>query len=105
LPFGVGGTEGYIDNNWFALWGETGTLGLAFYLWMFVALWRMAWHTWRRSKHGLTKGLALGYLGCLAAVTFQAFLATYLEVRTLALYFWLYGAVIYVLARREKLTV
>ncbi len=103
LPFGVNGTEGYIDNNWFALWGETGTLGLVFYLWMFAALAGIAFRTWRRSKDDLTKGLALGYFGAVLAVAFQAFLATYLEVRTLSLYFWLYGALIYVLARREKI--
>jgi len=103
LPFGVNGTEGYIDNNWFALWGETGTLGLAFYFWMFIALGGIAFRTWRRSKDDLTRGLALGFLGAILAVTLQAFLATYLEVRTLALYFWLYGAIIYVLARREKI--
>jgi len=103
LPFGINGTEGYIDNNWFSLWGETGTLGLFFYLWMFLALAGMAWHVWRKSRDNLTKGLALGYLGCLLAVSLQAFLATYLEVRTLVLYLWLYGAFIYILARREKI--
>jgi len=35
LPFGVYGTEGYIDNNWFSLWGEAGTLGMLFYLWIY----------------------------------------------------------------------
>lgn len=102
LPFGVYGSEGYIDNNWFSLWGETGTIGLAFYLWMFIALGRMTLTTAHRARDGFLRGLALGFVGCIVAVTFQAFLATYLEVRTLALYFWLYSAFIYVLARREK---
>lgn len=102
LPFGVYGTEGYIDNNWFSLWGETGTLGVLFYAWMLVALGRMALNVWRGSKDPYVRGLALGYVGCVVAVAFQAFLATYFEVRTLALYLWLYGAFIYVLGRREK---
>jgi hypothetical protein len=102
LPFGVYGTDGYIDNNWFSLWGETGTLGLLFYVWMFVALYRMALATWREALDPMARGLALGFVGCVVAVAFQAFLATYLEVRTLALYFWLYAAFIYVMARREK---
>lgn len=101
LPFGVYGTEGYIDNNWFSLWGETGTLGLAFYIWMFVALGLMALKVFRESKDPLARGLALGLIGCLFAVAFQAFLATYLEVRTLALYLWVYAAFVYVLGRRE----
>jgi hypothetical protein len=103
LPFGVYGTEGYIDNNWFSLWGETGTIGVAFYAWMLVALARMALLVRRESKDPYVQGLALGYFGCVLAVSFQAFLATYLEVRTLALYLWLYGAFVYVLARREKI--
>lgn len=103
LPFGVYGTEGYIDNNWFALWGETGTLGLIFYMWMLLALARMALAVSRESKDPYVRGLALGYVGCVLAVSFQAFLATYFEVRTLALYLWLYGAFIYVLARRERI--
>ncbi|HTK05154.1 MAG TPA: O-antigen ligase family protein [Candidatus Eisenbacteria bacterium] len=105
LPFGVYGTEGYIDNNWFSLWGETGTLGVAFYAWMLIALARMALNVWRESKDPYVRGLALGYAGCVVAVAFQAFLATYFEVRTLALYLWLYGAFLYVLARREKIYV
>jgi O-antigen ligase len=102
LPFGVYGTEGYIDNSWFALWGETGTLGLIFYAWMFWAMFRTALATWRGAHSQFARGLALGFAGCLVAVTFQAFLATYLEIRTLALYVWLYGALVFVLARREK---
>lgn len=103
LPFGVYGTEGYIDNNWFSLWGETGTLGATFYAWMFVALARMALLVRRESADPFVKGMALGYFGCVLAVAFQAFLATYLEVRTLALYLWMYGAFVYVLGRREKI--
>jgi hypothetical protein len=103
LPFGVYGTDGYIDNNWFSLWGETGTLGVIFYGWMIVALGRMAFTVFRESKNEMTRGLALGYFGAVLAVAFQAFLATYFEVRTLALYFWLYGAFTYVLGRHEKI--
>jgi len=102
LPFGVYGTDGYIDNNWFALWGETGTLGLGFYVWMFIALGLMSLRVLWRAKDKLAQGLALGFIGCIFAVTFQAFLATYLEVRTLALYFWIFAAFVYVLGQREK---
>jgi O-antigen ligase len=103
LPFGVYGTEGYIDNSWFALWGETGTLGIFFYLWMFVALAGVALAGWKKSHDPFIRGLCLGYFGAILGVTFQAFLATYLEVRTLALYLWMYGAFMYVLVRREKI--
>ncbi|MEK9152453.1 MAG: O-antigen ligase family protein [Patescibacteria group bacterium] len=102
LPFGVAGTGGYIDNNWFALWGETGTLGLIFYAWMILALGLMALQVWHRSKDPFTRGLALGYVGCLVAIVFQALLGTYFEVRTLALYLWLFGAFVCVLGRRDR---
>lgn len=102
LPFGVAGTGGYIDNNWFSLWGETGTLGILFYAWMFAGLGLMALKVWRKADDPFTRGLALGYLGCLVAIAFQALLGTYFEVRTLALYFWLYGAFVYVLGRRAR---
>jgi O-antigen ligase len=103
LPFGVYGTDGYIDNNWFAIWGETGTLGLFFYAWMVLALWLIGWRTFQKSRDKFLRGLALGYCGAVMAVTFQAFLATYLEVRTLALYLWLLGAAIYCWGRRDKI--
>ena len=103
LPFGVYGTEGYIDNNWFSIWGELGTLGLIFFAWMILALARMSYETWLQTDNRFTRGLALGYLGAVVAVSFQAFLATYFEVRTLAIYLWVYGAFVYVLARQEKL--
>ncbi|MDP3985718.1 MAG: O-antigen ligase family protein [bacterium] len=103
LPFGVYGTEGYIDNNWFSLWGETGTLGLIFYLWMFVGLFLVARRLYMRSTQPFTRGLALGFIGATVAVALNAFLATFLEVRTLALYFWMFGAFLVVLGRREKI--
>lgn len=103
LPFGVYGSEGYIDNNWFSLWGETGTLGLGFYLWMYVTLFVISLKIFRKSSDEFTRGLALGFLGALVAVALNAFLATFLEVRTLAFYLWLLAGFIVVLGRREKI--
>lgn len=103
LPFGVYGTEGYIDNNWFSLWGEVGTLGLALYVWMFATLFRAARRVYKGTKDALWRGLALGFMGAALAFALQAFLATYLEVRTIGLYFWLFGALLVVQAQREKL--
>lgn len=103
IPFGIYGTEGSIDNNWFSLWGEAGTIGVLLYVWMFGALFLAARRLWRYSSDPITRGMALGFMGALLAVTFNAFLGTMLEVRTLALYFWLYAAFIVVLGRREKL--
>lgn len=103
VPFGVAGTNGFIDNNWFSLWGEIGTLGLALYAWMFVILFRTAAAVFKGSKDPFSRGMALGYLGATLAFAMQAMLGTYLEVRTISLYFWLYGAFVVTTAEREKL--
>jgi hypothetical protein len=94
LPFGIQGKGGQIDNNWMSLWGETGTLGLACFIWMIVSLFLAARQVYRESKDSFFSGLGLGYMGCVIAVIIQAFLGTYFEVRTLALYFWLFGGII-----------
>ncbi len=106
LPFGVYGTDGYIDNNWFSLWGETGTLGIVFYLWMYLALFVYAVRVYRSVKNdALVRALSLGFAAAMIAVALNAFLATFLEVRTLAFYLWLYGGFIVVLGKKAKVTV
>lgn len=106
IPFGVYGTEGYIDNNWLSLWAEFGTLGLAFYLWMIILIIRQSVRVYHTTDDPFFRALTLGFLGICAAVIFQALLGTYLEMRTLAYYFWLLAGVICVeairLARRPN---
>ncbi|MFH1597744.1 MAG: O-antigen ligase family protein [Patescibacteria group bacterium] len=104
LPFGIFGNSGHIDNNWMSLWGETGTLGLIIYVWMLLAIYIFVYKVFKLSNSKFTKGLSLGFLGALLAVTFQAFLGTYFEVRTLGLYLWLIAGLITVLAYQEGLT-
>ena len=103
LPFGVYGTEGYVDNNWFSLWGETGTLGIIFYAWVYVGLMVMAGYVARHGKTSLTRGVAAGFVGAAVALWINAFLATFLEIRTLAPYFWIFAALVVVLGSREKI--
>lgn len=99
LPFGVYGTDGYIDNSWFSLWGETGTLGLAFYLWMYLALFTYSLRVYRRSRNDpFLRALSLGFAAAMIAVALNAFLATFLETRTLAFYLWLYGGFVITLS-------
>jgi len=105
LPFGVYGTDGYIDNNWFSLWGEVGTIGLAFYLWMYVGLFSFSLKVYRKFKTDpFIRALALGFAAVMIAVALNAFLATFLEVRTLAFYLWLYGGFVVVLGETTALT-
>jgi O-antigen ligase len=104
LPFGIAGTEGYIDNNWLSLWGESGTLGLIFYLWMFVALFRISLELWRKSGDHFARALGLGFCSVLIAFSLNAFLAGFLETRTLAFYFWMYAGFVVVMSQKEGLT-
>lgn len=100
LPYGVFGTEGIIDNNWFSLWGETGTLGTLFFLWMYAALMRECVRTYRASSDGFTRAIAVGTFAAMLGVAFNAWLSTVFEIRTLAFYLWLYAG--FVLALGEE---
>lgn len=104
LPFGVFGTEGFIDNNWFSLWGETGTLGMAFYLWLYGGLFFFALKVARETKDSFTQALALGVAAILLGVAFNGFTSTILEIRTSAFYLWLYAGFLVVLAERPDRT-
>jgi hypothetical protein len=103
LPFGVYGTEGYIDNNWLSLLGELGLVGLGAYLWWYVGLGRLMVRTARDSSDSQTRALATGTAGIFVAVAVNASLATMLEVRTLAPYLWVLAALVVLRAQEEDL--
>lgn len=102
LPFGVFGTEGIIDNNWFSLWGETGTLGILFFLWMYFAILRECLRVYQTSSDGFTRSLAIGTMAAMLGVAFNAFLSTAFEIRTLAFYLWLYAGFVVALGEEEQ---
>jgi hypothetical protein len=101
LPFGVYGTEGYIDNNWMSMWGELGTLGLGAYMVMYLTLFGACIHVYRESTDSETRALALGMSAAMIAVALNAFLATYLEARTLAVYLWMFGGIVVAEGKKE----
>jgi hypothetical protein len=105
LPFGVFGTEGFIDNNWFSLWGEAGTLGMAFYLWMYIGLFVFALRAARSAEDSFVRALSLGFCAVLIAVFFNAFTSTLLEIRTTAFYLWLYAGFVYVLGEKHTIPI
>ena len=76
---------------------------MIFYLWLYGALFFYALRLGRKSQDPFTRALALGFVGAMIAVVLNAFLATFLEVRTLAVYLWMYGGFIVVLGQREKI--
>lgn len=103
IPFGIWGIYGHIDNSWLSLWGETGTVGLSLYILFFLFLFHSSYQVYKKSKYTVTRFLALGYMGIILSVTFASFLATFMEMRTLALYFWLFGGFVVALGYRENL--
>ncbi len=103
IPFGVFGTEGFIDNNWFSIWGESGTLGFGIYIWMIMALFFYSLKVYRSSTDPFIRSLALGFAACLIGVSFNAFTSTVLEIRSLGFYLWLYAGFVFVLHEQEKL--
>ncbi len=104
LPFGVFGTEGMIDNNWFSLWGEVGTLGMIFYVWIYVAIFVYAIRLYQRSRDAVARAIAVGLAAAMIGIAFNAFLSTVLEIRTLAFYLWMYAGFVFVLGMRERRT-
>lgn len=89
MPFGVQNYLGSIDNNWFSLWGETGTLGVISFALIIASLFVFAYNLRKQNTDYVSKGLALGFLGVIVAVSFQTFLGPYFEVRSVSFYFWL----------------
>jgi O-antigen ligase len=103
LPFGVYGTDGYIDNNWFSLWGELGTLGLGAYGVLYFTLFAVCIRVYRESEDAEVRAIALGTAAAMLAVALNAFLATMLEARTLAPYVWIMTGAVIVLGKKEKI--
>lgn len=103
LPFGVYGTDGYIDNNWFSMWGEIGTLGFGAYLVMYGILFFTCVRVYKESKDPEVRALALGVSAAMLAVAVNAFLATMLETRTLAPYLWIMTGAIVALGKEERI--
>jgi len=102
LPFGIWGSEGFVDNNWLSVFGEIGIIGLFAYWLIFFLLLKESYALWKKGQTNMERALGLGFMGVVCAVWFQAFLATYLEMRTLAVYFWLCAGIVTNLAVKNR---
>ncbi len=89
LPFGIAGTQGQIDSNWFSLWGETGTLGVIVFFMIIISIFHFTLKLYKENDDTFIKGFALGFMGVILSLIFQSFLGPYFEVRTVSFYFWL----------------
>jgi len=101
LPFGVYGTDGYVDNNWFSLWGEVGTFGLIAFVTIFALAFRYAFEVFKKSKNTWSKIVASSCMAVMLAVSFNAMLSTAFEIRTTGFYLWLLIGLVVGLGARE----
>lgn len=88
LPFGIQNQIGQIDNNWFSIWGEYGTLGLLIFLAIFVSLFIQTRKKYLIGNSPLIKGLSLGFMALCIIYPLQSFFGPYFEIRTISFYFW-----------------
>ena len=102
LVFGVYGTGGYIDNNWMSLWGETGTLGLFAFSWLYLTLFAACIRIARDADDKDVRAIALGTSAALIAFALNAFLASFFEIRTLAPYVWMLAGATMYLGHKER---
>ena len=58
--------------------GETGTLGMVLYAWLYIALMVVGVRVARHGRSALTRAVSAGYVGVSVAVGVNAFLATVL---------------------------
>ncbi|MBI4427152.1 MAG: O-antigen ligase family protein [Candidatus Magasanikbacteria bacterium] len=88
LPFGIQDIYGQIDNSWFSIWGEFGTLGLIFWAGMFVVIIKTAKNIYTNSGDGFTRLWSAGMVGATVGVMVVGFFGPYFEFRSLMAYYW-----------------
>jgi O-antigen ligase len=89
MPFGVFGEIGQIDNNWFSIWGEYGTIGVLIYLAIFLSVLKHAYTEYFQTQSKVVKTLHLIVIGSVMGVLVQGFFAPYFEMRTLMYLVWI----------------
>lgn len=94
MPFGVQDKNGMIDNNWFSIWGETGTLGLLAFGAIIFYLFKDVYLLYKKTDDNFIAGMSLGFMAIVIAISIQAFLGQYFEVRPLAFSFWVIGGIV-----------
>jgi len=97
LPFGIQDRMGQIDNNWFSIWGEYGTLDLFIFLIIFITLFLQTKKIYlNKNTKPLLKGLTLGFMALCIVYPLQSFFGPYFEIRTISFYFWTVAGLIIV---------
>jgi hypothetical protein len=87
------------DVNWVTLLGQFGLIGASFFALMLLSLFNYTRRALHRFDDPLAKGLALGTLGCIAAISIAAFFNPHFEIRPISLYLWLFAAFVIALGQ------
>ena len=101
LPFGIQNFYGQIDNNWFAIWGEVGTLGLVVWGLIFFQIGKVAWEVAQKDDFA-GKILGSTVLGITTGICILGFFGPYFEFRSLMFYFWLLTGLMFLYWRKHK---
>jgi hypothetical protein len=72
---------------------ETGVIGLCAYLAFLTALIMGTVHTLRTTRRGISRGMAVGFAGCLAAFMFESLGANLISQVVVLWYFFAFAAV------------
>ncbi len=89
IPFGIENRYGQIDNSWFSVWGELGTIGLLVWIGVFVSLIKTAKETSKRELRDKYQLFSEGVAGAVIGIVVLGFFGPYFEFRALMFYFWL----------------
>lgn len=102
LPFGIQNFYGQIDNNWMAIWGESGTVGLILWIWILFSVAKTSEKVSLKSKEKLGVFLGRALLGITVGVAILGCFGPYFEFRSLMFYFWLLAGLMFLYYRRHK---
>jgi O-antigen ligase len=94
--YGVAGV-GLVDSQYPLVLGETGIIGLLFFLWLIIVIFRNGLHIFNNLKDDWPKGLALGFIaGFIGLLTHSFGVNTFIIVRIMEP-FWFLTAIVMVL--------
>jgi O-antigen ligase len=102
LGYGVTGFR-FMDAQYPRILVETGILGMAAFLWLIYALFKVAFSSWQDTQNDLLRGLSAGLIAGLVGLLVHAIGAnTFIIVRIMEPFWFLVGIVLALTAIREE---
>ena len=82
------------DVNWVTLLGQIGLIGITFFIFLLFSMGFYAYKQFNKNGSEFRKGLALGYIGAIAAFIILGFFGPNFEVRQVSYFIWLFGGIL-----------